>query len=360
MTTNGTTGIHQVLVAASPGDAITNLAFAIRDLLRTLGPSEIYARHVHDDLRGDVRSLLDDYHPPHERNVLMFHGSIGQPDLHAFLLGRHEPLVLVYHNITPAKFFEPYNPAFAQLLTLGRRELAELRPRVVASIADSEYNARELRELGFDDVRVAPPLLARRDLTTVTPRASTINHLEHLDAPVLLCVAQLLPHKRPDYLVKAMHVAETYLGIRNLLLLVGAHRMDAYTNAIRAQVRELHVLVHLVGSVDDEDLAAFFRTASAFLTASEHEGFCIPLVEAMDFGVPIVARACGAVPETAGDAALLVPPHHGPALFAEAVAEVMDNTTLRTTLAESGYARRRELDAMRPEATILDSVLAVV
>jgi glycosyltransferase involved in cell wall biosynthesis len=199
-----------------------------------------------------------------------------------------------------------------------------------------------------------------RDLTSVTPRPSTINHLEVLDAPVLLCVAQLMPHKRPDFLVKAMHIAETYLGIRNLLLLVGPHRLASYTNAIRAQIRELHVLVHVVGSVDEPDLAAMFRTASMVLTASEHEGFCLPLVEAMSFGTPIVARAAAAVPETVGDAALLVPADHGPTLFAEAIAELMENDTLRATLTENGRARYAELEAMRPDAVILDTLLAVV
>ena len=110
-----------------------------------------------------------------------------------------------------------------------------------------------------------------------------------------------------------MHIAETYLGMRGFLMLVGHQRLERYTRAIREQVQELNLAgVHVVGAVDEADLAAMFRSADAVVTASEHEGFCIPLLEAMTFEKPIVARACAAIPETVGDAALLVPADAGP------------------------------------------------
>ena len=84
--------------------------------------------------------------------------------MHEFLTARAEPLVLVYHNVTPGKYFEPYDPVFADLLDLGRREVERLRPQVVCAIADSEYNARELEAMGYDDVRVVPPVVERAPL----------------------------------------------------------------------------------------------------------------------------------------------------------------------------------------------------
>src|SRR6185369_13859537 len=176
---SGGVGIHQVLVSASPGDAITNLALGTRRLLRRVGASEIYAYHIAPELHDDVLPLSA-YRTLHARNLLIFHASIGQSEVHEFLTARAEPLVLVYHNVTPGKYFIPYDPVFADLLDLGRREVERLRPRVVCAIADSEYNARELEEMGYHDVQIVPPVVNVRHLSTVEPRASTLHHLESL------------------------------------------------------------------------------------------------------------------------------------------------------------------------------------
>jgi glycosyltransferase involved in cell wall biosynthesis len=349
-----------VLVAASPGDAITNLALGSRALLRRVGPSEIYARHIDAALIGDVLPLTA-YRPSHSHNLLMFHASIGQAEVHEFLMARSEPLVLVYHNITPGEYFSPYDLVFADLLELGRREVESLRPRIVRAIADSHYNARELEAMGYRDVRIVPPVLDVWRLSKVEPRASTMHHLATFEGPVLLSVGQLMPHKRPDFLVQVMHIAETHLGIYEFLFLVGHQRLSRYNRAIREQIQELNLAgVHVVGAVDEPDLAAMFRSADVVVTASEHEGFCIPLVEAMTFEKPIVARACAAIPETVGDAGLLIPRDQGPELFAEAVAETLANSSLRTELVAGGRRRLAELENSTPEIAMIEALLEVV
>lgn len=352
-------GVHQVLVAAAPGDAITNMALGLRALLSRAVPSEIYARHVHPALAGEVRELRH-YKPHHARNVLIFHASIGQPEVHQFLAERAEPLVLVYHNVTPPEFFEPYDVEFAELLALGRREVARLRPRVVRAIAASEYNRRELEAMGYRDVRVVPPVVDFHRLTRVAPRASTMNHLASFHGPILLSVAQLMPHKRPDFLVEMMHCVETYCGLRPVLMLVGHQHIASYARIIEQQVRELTVDVHIVGHVDDADLAAMYRSAVAVVSASEHEGFCVPLVEAMTFETPVIARSFGAIPETVGDGGLLLPPEPGPTLFAEAVVAVVHEHALRAELVACGRRRLAELSAGSPDAEILEVLLEAV
>jgi L-malate glycosyltransferase len=353
-------GIHQVLVAASPGDAITNLALGTRRLLRRVGPSEIYARHVSPELANDVQ-VLASYRPRHARNLLIFHASIGQSDVHEFLAARDEPLVLVYHNVTPGEYFEPYDPVFAELLSLGRREVAGLRTRVLCALADSLYNARELEAMGYRDVRVVPPVVNLRRLSKVAPRESTMRHMAALERPILLSVGQLMPHKRPDFLVQMMHVAETYLSMDGLLMLVGHQRLERYTRAIREQVLQLNLVgVHVVGAVDDADLAAMYRSADVVVTASEHEGFCIPLVEAMTFEKPIIARACAAIPETVGDGALLLPAEQGPVFFAEAVTELLSNVPLQDALVAGGRSRLAELEDRPPDAALVEALLEVV
>jgi glycosyltransferase involved in cell wall biosynthesis len=354
-------GIHQVLVSASPGDAITNLALGMRRLLRRACPSEIYARHIAPALLGDVLPLTT-YQPHHaSRSVLIFHASIGQAEAHEFLTSRPEPLVLVYHNVTPGRYFEPYDPVFADVLALGRREVERLLPRVVCAIAASHYNAHELEEMGYRDVRVVPPIVDVRRLSRVEPRASTMHHLATLGRPILLSVGQLMPHKRPDFLVQMMHIAATYEELDAYLMLVGHQRLERYTRAIREQIQELNLAsVHVVGAVDEPDLAAMFRSADAIVTASEHEGFCLPLLEAMTFEKPIVARACAAIPETVGEAGLLLPPDQGPELFAEAVAELLANEPLRRELVEGGKRRLVELERRPTGAAVVEALLEVV
>ena len=178
---------------------------------------------------------------------------------------------------------------------------------------------------------------------------------------MLLFVGQLLPHKRPDLLVKAMHVAATYFGLRSRLLLVGANRFARYADAVSAQIRELNLgQVHVVGAVDDAALAAMFRRAVAFVTVSEHEGFCVPLVESFAFGVPVIARASAAIPETVGDAALLLPDWAGAELVAEAIMRVVGDADLRRELTERGRRRVNELVEMDASVAMLEAISEVV
>jgi len=158
-----------------------------------------------------------------------------------------------------------------------------------------------------------------------------------------------------------MHIAESYLGMNGMLILVGHQRIERYARAVSQQVQELELQrMRIFGAVDEHDLAAMYRCADLVVTASEHEGFCLPLLEAMTFGKPIIARACAAIPETVGDAALLIPPHHGPSYYAEAVTETLANEPLRAALTAAGDHRIATLEQRPPEARMLEALLEVV
>jgi glycosyltransferase involved in cell wall biosynthesis len=348
--------VHQVLVTASPGDAITNMARSLRRVFRQLGPSEIYAWRIDPTLYGEVRPLVE-YRGGRRDSLLVFHAAIGEPPVHDFLLTRDEPLVLWYHNVTPPEYFAPYDPHFAGLLELGRDEIDLLRPRVARAVADSAYNARELEAMGYRDVLVVPPVRDLSRLSARAPHPAAARELETLESPIILCVAQLMPHKRPDFLVEMMYIAQTYQGMRGSLLFVGHQRLRQYANAVRQQVAELNLpRVYLLGAVSEGDLCAIYRAATVVVSASEHEGFCLPLVEAMTFEKPIIARGCAAIPETVGDAGLLLAPQHGPTMFAEATAELLANNALREYLVRRGKERVAELQSARSDDAILDLV----
>ena len=357
---------HQVLVSASPWDASTNSALELRELLSKVAPSEIFARYIDPALASVVHPLQDYGQTRATRSgtsddVIVFHASIGEPSVYSFIRERPERLVLVYHNITPPEYFRAYDPAFAGLLEGGRRELSQLTDRCVLALAVSEYNAAELRDMGYRRVRVARLILELQEIANARIDARTMDWLDDLDGPVLLFVGQLLPHKRPDLLVKAFHVLSTYLHPDAHLLLVGANRLEPFAARLRAFAAELNLhRLHFMGSITDSARNACYRRADAFVTASEHEGFCVPLVEAMAFGVPVVARSYAAIPETVGDSALLLPQGEDSCLVAEAMHKVLSDADLRTALVERGHARTPLFDADAARANILNELLAVV
>jgi glycosyltransferase involved in cell wall biosynthesis len=332
--------VHQVVVAAAPADAVTNAAIEYRRLLRPRGPSDIFAAHVHDDLAGDVQPL----HRFDEAgaDLIVFHASIGSPEVFAFIRSRPEPVVLVYHNISPADAFAPYDPAFADLLSSGRRDVADLAGKA------------ELRSMGHADVLMNPMVIDLARTTAIVPDPATTAAMEALDGPVLLYVGQLLPHKSVERLVQAFHVLSTYLSPDAHLLVVGERRSAPYRDRIETFVRELGLSrLHLLGPVSDEALVAHYRRADVFVTASSHEGVCVPLVEAMAFAVPVVARACAAVPETLGGAGVVLPGDAGARVFAEAVDRVLRDAPLREELVRRGAARASHFDADEARRTFL-------
>jgi L-malate glycosyltransferase len=288
---------HQLIVSAAPGDAATNSAFEIRDLLRRIGPSEIFAANIHEGLAHEVHAsshLLDPrYVAPDD--PLIFHGSIGSREVFDLVWRCENPIVLLYHNVSPERFFREYSPEFADLLRDGRRQIAQLRTRVVLALADSAYNAEELASMGFENVLVSPLIIDVHRLRGITPNPTALAQLEALEGPFLLYVGQFLPHKRPEFLLQAFHILSTYLVPGAHLAFIGASRLPAYRHRLDEFIRELNLpRLHMVGQVPDQILAAYLHRADAFVTASEHEGFCVPLIEAMGFDLPVVARGFAA------------------------------------------------------------------
>jgi L-malate glycosyltransferase len=350
--------INQVLVSASPGDAITNHAMELRSVLRRVCESEVYARFLDPALATEVLPLqwFDRLREVDlDADIIVFHASIGEPDVLDFLMERPERMVLMYHNISPADAFRDFDPAFAGLLDSGRQELTDLAGRTTMALAMSEFNAAELRALGYQDVRVSPLIVDVDRLRKAQPDPDTEHHLRTMiDGPLILYVGQLLPHKRPDLLIKAYHVLVTYLMPKAHLVLVGAGRLPKYSETLQLLTSELNLpRAWIAGPVTEAQLAAFYNHASVFATASEHEGFCAPLVEAMACDVPIVARAFAAIPETLGGAGLLLPDTDDPVLFAEALCELLENDATRKEFIRAGRHRLEAFDADRARAVFL-------
>lgn len=351
--------IHQILVAAAAGDAITNAALEIQEALTGSGmTSHLFARFIEPALNGRVHALEE--YPgiagSDPDNVLLYHASIGQPEVARFLLAQPERLAIIYHNMSPAAPFAPYDPVFATLLEQGRRELQDLRERTVLALADSAFNASDLAAMGYRDVAVSPLIIEPRRLLSAVPDAQTAAWQTDIEGKVLLFVGQLLPHKQPHVLLQAFHILVTYLLPEAHLFLVGAPRLPRYREALQGFIEELN-LTHcgiIRSPISPEKLAAHYRRADAFVTLSEHEGFCVPLIEAMAFGTPVVARGVAAVPETVGDAGLLIGEHDGALVAAEAMYEVLTNEPLRADLVQRGKRRAEYYSPGRSRAILME------
>jgi len=352
--------IDQVVVSAVPGDAITGAAFEYRQLLRRVGPSEIYAAHRDRALEREVHPLRD-YPDGDGSDLVIAHVSIGDVAVSRFLAGRRERTVVVYHNITPSEYFRPFDARFARLLQQGRVHLGDLRDRTTLALAVSEYNARELREAGYHDVRVVPLVVDPYRLRSVRSDPTVEQWMATRPGPTVLFVGQVLPHKRHELLIEAFHVLATELVPEATLVLAGPMRLPAYEQVLRRLRRELALPnVLFTGSITPEELVAYYRGASVFACASSHEGLCLPVLEAMAFDVPVTARATAALPETIGDAGLLLPDTDDPVLLAEAIALLIESADVREELTARGRDRvATQFEPDRARARFLEALLEV-
>ena len=354
--------VHQIIVGASEGDAITQMALNLRDGLRASCESEVFAFWRHGPCMEKECRSFDEMPPSNNVDVLIYHLSIGLDDVHEFIMSRTEKIVLSYHNITPAHFYEDTNPEFARYLRLGRAELQVLRDRVVMAFADSEFNAAELRTIGYGNVVVVPVGLNPSRLSSLDFDVGLVGRMKRrFPNGYVVAVGQILPHKRIDQLLSTMHLMNSTYWNNDGLVVCGAARQEEYWASVRLfRQRAAMVDVHFAGAVSDKELATYVRCASVFLGMSDHEGFCIPPVEAASLGVPVVVKGAAAVPETIGDGALVLPADASPVMAAEAVYEVLMNTDLRHSLIARGYQRVQEIQNRDPVGETLARMMQVV
>ena len=338
----------QTLVAAAPGDAVTSSALEIRRLLRKLGPSEIYALHIHEDLVGDIRPLSECPRLDASDSIVV-HVSMGDPDWFGWVLSQNARFIVSYHNISPATYFSGWDDDTAQRLEFGRRTLSALLPQTMLCLADSAFNAAELTSLGYENVQVCGLLIDTAGLTLASPDRCVMEQASRRSGPSILHVGQLFPHKRADYAISAFgRLVEDYVPDAHLTI-VGTPRLHRYVESLHVLVDHLALndRVTFTGTVSQSVLNAHFRSADVMVTASEHEGFCVPILEAMSFGLPVVARNFGAIAETSAGAAVIVPQSVGPDGFAHAISEVLTDPELADGLRERGRVRASEFTLIR-------------
>lgn len=333
----------------SSHDAIGNHVLQLRTLLRRAGyASDIYFEHLDPRLDGQARPYTEADRRPDPERLILYHAST-DTEMNDWLIDAARSgtsVVVDYHNMTPAEYFSAWEPRAARSMQRGRRQLAELAPHVTAGLADSEYNARELVGFGVEDAAVCPILLDLEDYH----RAPDTEVLDRLgEDPLWLFVGRLAPNKCQHDVVAAFAAYKRLYQPAGRLALAGGATSPGYQKALQDMIDDLGLSdsVELVGSVPFPELLAFFHRADVFVCLSEHEGFCVPVIEAMELGVPVVAYSAAAVTETVADAGVLLD-DKDPVAVATSVRALLADPQARADAVVKGRARA---STFRLEAT---------
>jgi glycosyltransferase involved in cell wall biosynthesis len=334
--------VHQFIPTLNPRDASGTHTLLLRDILRQAGwRSDIFAEAIHDDLAHEARKHW--MYPEHaaEGDVLIYQFSTSSA-VAAFLAERAEPLILDFHNFTGPEYFTGWEPHTEDRASKAADDLALLAPKAALGMADSRFNEAALRQAGCARTTVVPVLVDYHRVAAA-PDARVAAELAALksDGGIdILFVGRVVPSKAQHELIKALYAYRRLYDPAARLHLAGGTSSYEYSKALRDFANDLGLsdAVRFTGEVSDASLAAHFGAADVYLSLSQHEGFGVPLVEAMTAGLPVLARSVGAVAETVGDGALLLR-SGDPSFVAAAVHRVCTDTELRQHLIRAGRSR---------------------
>ncbi|MGP8058716.1 MAG: glycosyltransferase family 4 protein [Acidimicrobiales bacterium] len=354
--------VHQFVPALIPRDATGSHTLLLRRALRAAGwRSEIFAEATHDELLDESIKVerYGELARPDDVLVYQFSTSSMVADL---LLERPEPLVIDYHNVTRPELYEPWEPATARRSAEALEQLARLAPRAALGLADSPFNEADLVGAGCRRTAVVPVLVDLGRLgDQPEPRpAARLAAATAAGGADWLFVGRLVPSKGQHQLVKALWAYRRLYDPAARLHLVGSTPSNRYLGALRGFIDDLGLreAVRLPGEVSEPALAAYFGAADVYVSMSVHEGFGVPLLEAMAAGVPVVALRTGAVPGTVGDAGLVLD-RTEPSFVAAAAHRVLSDGPLRRVLGAAGRRRVAEHSLARAGALAVEAISAV-
>ncbi|HVT91838.1 MAG TPA: glycosyltransferase [Bryobacteraceae bacterium] len=362
--------VYLVTTNLAPHDAIGNDVLGMREtLLRAGYRAEAYAADVHPSLTGVARPLNGAGEFWRDPNALLiYHHSMGWPAGLEILESAQCRVAVKYHNVTPPRFFEPYSEAFTQACRGG--EAANFRVAAHRSAmfwGDSTFNSDDLVRNGAPRgrCRVIAPFHNTEAMAEIPLDRQVLNRRGGNPGATILFVGGVKPNKGHLQLLRVFAAYRRKYDRGARLLVAGGMdpRLASYTGHLQdaARAYELGDSVTFTGAVSAAALRSYYLLSDVFLCLSEHEGFCVPLIEAMFFRSPVIAAASTAIPETVGDAGILWP-EDDLAHFVESIAVCMENQELRRALQEKGWDRFQKFfrrDALAPRfLTLVEEALA--
>lgn len=348
--------VFQVLTTISFGDAVSNDTLALHETLGKKGyDAWIFAENI------DARLLKKHKHincikklKAKKGDVIIYHMSTGTKlnyDIADYLCKK----IMIYHNVTPPEFFKGYSNVAHKLCEQGRQALEFLKDKFDYVIGDSQYNINELKEIGFDaPMRVLPILIPFEDYQK-KPSNKVLYKYKNDGFTNILFTGRIAPNKKQEDVINAFYHYKKYYNPKARLFLVGNSKgMESYQKRLEDYVVALGVEdVVFTGHIPFDQILAYYSLADLFLCMSNHEGFCVPVVEAMQFGIPIVAYNSSAVPDTLQDGGIVTDTNN-PLEVAGIMNYLLTNNQLRRTILENQKSRLASLSHEVVEAQFLD------
>jgi glycosyltransferase involved in cell wall biosynthesis len=334
----------QLLPTLAFGDAVGNDVLAIDRALKQAGiETAVYAENIDRRLPAGTAQPYDRFPKLSSKDVILYHASTGTR-INQDLPGLGGRKVMIYHNITPPEFFRPYSSAAESLCRAGYEGIRSLRNEVEYAIADSGFNRQELRNMGYSCPIDVCPVLIPFDDYQKKPNQQLIRKYGADGYTNLLFLGRIAPNKKQEDVILSFAYYRKYLNPRSRLFLVGSwNGMESYYQRLQDYVRLMQLEdVIFTGSVPFADILAYYRIADCFVCMSEHEGFCVPLVEAMFFDIPVLAYDCCAITETLGEGGLLMKEKE-PKQTALAIDRILTDPSLRGIIHQGQQRRLNEL-----------------
>ncbi len=351
-----TKAAHQFLTALSYGDAIGDYTLEIQKTLRNNGyESDIFSEIVHPRMAQYVRTLHEYADIQADDALMIVHFSIGSHlgNLIPHLKGKK---LMIYHNITPHQWFVDINTMLAYQCLLGRQQLSILRDYCPVALGDSEYNRQELEKLGYQKTGVLPIQLHFDKFDNAADPFTLTQYDDN--STMFIVVGRIIPNKRLEHCLKAFSYYQSYINPVSRLVFVGLwDGFERYYHAVREMARVLEVKdVIFTGHVTFEELLAYYRLADVLLILSEHEGFCVPLLEAFYMKVPVLAWGDCAIPYTAGEGGCIAKGEKDFAALGEMMHQMVSDQRLREKIVAAQLQRIQNFGAFPFEKTLLDAL----
>lgn len=348
--------IIQMLPNLAYGDAIGNDTLTLEQTLKSAGyETKTYANFIDDRIKDPLCLSIDKYECQKD-DIIIYHLSTGT-DLNYKFSQYDCKKVIMYHNVTPPHFFELYDEYMMKVCDSGLRATKYLRKHADYCFADSEFNKQELIEMGYTcEIEVLPILIAFDDYKK-TPNVGVMRKYADDGYVNIVFTGRVAPNKKPEDIIAAFAYYKKYINPKSRLILVGNHLVTpGYFPRLSRYIEYLGVEdVIFPGHIRFDEILAYYRIADVFVCLSEHEGFCVPLVEAMYFDVPIVAYDSCAVGETLGGSGLLLQ-DKSPAVVAEAIHRVMSDQKLRNQIIENQRFRLKDFQHDKIKAQFLETM----
>lgn len=331
--------IIQVMPSIAFGDATSNDAIAIKSALENMGyTTAIYAENIDPKLPKHLANRIGKLANINEQDIIIYHLAIGC-DLNYKIAEYPCKLIIRYHNVTPPYFFEGYNETLYRLCNEGLKGVRYLAKRADYCLADSEFNKKDLIRMGYTcKIDVMPILIPFEDYKK---QPSDVIIKKYKDDYVnILFTGRIAPNKKQEDIIAAFYYYNTYINKKSRLFLVGSYNgMEEYYDKLCEYVKQIGVQnVCFTGHISFADILAYYSIADVFLCMSEHEGFCVPLPEAMAFDVPIIAYDSCAIKGTLGGSGFLLE-EKNPIIVAKTIEYLLTHEELKKTILENQRER---------------------